>query len=276
MLKSTVSIDRLTILGDEVKDRFEQMINNNNFGFVERSSFAKFPYDKKYHMTDGSVLEHSKNQRNKAIRYDFNPNNINDGDKEKTHRRAINDCISTMKYPKLSRVDISIDLYDIDLSDYEIRHESVKTIYYKSGAGKLETLYIGASESDLRYRIYNKAEEQGIKDKKWWRVEVQLRRELTEAVFLNANPFELVKFVKPILNSVEDMPTRAMLFYLQENPDQWTSLSKPTRLKYKKILSTLQSEKEINVAEIYENSAERIQKELKQWLYIAQKNNVIS
>jgi len=274
-LKSKVSIDRLTILGDEVKERFEQLINNNNFGFIEGTGFAKFPYDKTYYMIDGSVLQYSKNQKTRALRYEFNPNNINPNETEKTHRRAVEGCISTMKYPDLSRIDISIDLYDVDLSEYEIRHESVKTVCYKSGAGKLETYYIGAPDSNLRFRIYDKAKEQKIEGKNWWRVEVQMRGEVCGWI-KQVNPFEQVKFVKPMLNSVEDIRTKAMLFYLQQNPNEWGKISKNIRSKYKKILNTLPSEKEINVADLYEKSADKIIKELNEWLYFAKRNNVIS
>jgi len=276
LLKSKVSIDKIVILGDEVKEKFEQVINNNNFGFIEGSGMAKHPYDRNYYMIDGSVLQYSKVANMRALRYEFNPNKINTSDKEKTHRRAINDCISTMKYPKLSRIDIAIDLYDFNLSEYDIVHDSVKTCVWKDRSGRVETYYIGAPNSDIRFRIYNKAKEQKIEDKNWWRVEVQLRDEFAVGPLINVNPFKLVKFVKPAIRNVEDMNTRAMLFYLEKNPSDWENISKNTKTKYKKILNTLPSEKEINIAEIFEESAERIQKELRNWLYIAEKNNVIS
>jgi hypothetical protein len=273
--KAKVTIDKLVILGDEVKHSFEQTINNNNFGFIEGSGMAKHPYDRNFYMTDGSVLQHSKVANMKALRYEFNPNNINTNDKENTHLRAVYECINTMKYPKISRIDVAIDLYDFNLSEYNIIHESVKTCEWKDRGGRIETYYIGAPNSDIRFRIYNKAKEQKIDDLNWWRVEVQLRDELAKFILSGGNPFELINFVKPAIRNVKDMSTRAMLFYLEHNPTEWENLSKPTKIKYKKILNTLPSDKEINLADLYNDSADKIKADLKKWLYIAEKNNVI-
>ena len=270
-----VSIDKLTILGDICTDKFEPIINNNRYGFIEGSGLAKHPYDRNFYMADGSLLQYSKTSGMRALRYEFNPNKIND-DKEKIHSRSVAECIATMKYPKLSRVDIAIDLFDINISDYEIYHEAVKTNEWRDRSKRLETLYIGAPNSDIRFRIYNKAKErETVDERSWWRIEVQLRDELAMLPMMNINPFQKLSISKSSVQQIEDIRVRSMLYYLEQFPNEWANISKKSKERYKKILNTLPSKEDLKIADLYQREQQRITNEIKQWLKIAERNNVV-
>ena len=273
-MDTKVSIDKITILGD-MSDKFETIINNNRYGFIEGSGLAKHPYDRNFYMADGSLLQYTKTSGMKALRYEFNPNKIND-DKEKIHSRSVAECIATMKYPKLSRVDIAIDLFDINIADYEINHESVKTNIWRDRSKRLETLYIGAPNSDIRFRIYNKAKEREMDDNRlWWRIEVQLRDEFATLPLIGFNPFEKILISKSSIQQIEDIRIRSMLYYLEQFPEEWTNVSHRSKIRYKKILNTLPSKEEIQLADTYRSEQQRIINELSEWLKIAERNNVI-
>src|SRR5699024_7910432 len=139
----TVSIDRLTIIGDIVKERFEETIKNNHYGFIVRKGIAKYPYHSNFYMTDGSILQWTDVHTHRALRYDFNPNKIIKDKKENIHRRSVFDIIKTMKYPEFSRIDIAIDIRNVDLSQYQVIFDkSFKRNYWENGSRRLETLYL--------------------------------------------------------------------------------------------------------------------------------------
>lgn len=273
-MDTKISIDKITILGD-TSDKFETIINNNQYGFIEGSGLAKHPYDRNFYMADGSLLQYAKTSGMKALRYEFNPNKIND-DKEKIHSRSVAECIATMKYPKLSRVDIAIDLFDVNIADYEIHHDSVKTNEWRDRSRRLETLYVGAPNSDMRFRIYNKAKEQQMDDGRiWWRIEAQLRDEFATLLLIGFNPFEKLSISQSQLKQIDDIRVRSMLYYLEQFPEEWSNINRTSKERYKKILNTLTSKEEIKLAAMYQHEQQRISYELSEWLKIAERNNVI-
>lgn len=272
-----VSLDKLTILGDDC-GRFEETINNNHFGFIEGDSVAAHPYKRNYYMQDGSLLQWTDNRSHRALRYEFNPNKITTLDKERTHRRAVVDIIRTMKYPEPSRIDIAIDIHGVDLGNYSfIDLHSRKKNYWVDGIDRLETLYIGASKSDLRVRIYDKAREQETEGEgSWWRMEAQVRGEFVKSVLERGlNPFHGIRVAKLGWKQIENIQERAMVKLLLEDPLTIGELSKHTRRKYKKILASLPTTEEINVAGIYEDNRQKIRKDIDYWLDFANRNNVI-
>lgn len=85
----------------------------------------------------------------------------------------------------ITRLDIAYDdfenLLDINVlfQDMIAQNYCSKTRYYEFRGGSAGlSLYFGSSESDVRFRIYDKASEQKISDGQHWvRVEIQLRKE---------------------------------------------------------------------------------------------------
>lgn len=269
-----VSVDRLTILGAD-SGSFGETINNNNFGFIEGSSIAPHPYKRQFYMTDGSLLQYTDNKEMNALRYDFNPNNVNNHDSERTHQRAVADIIRTMKYPKISRVDIAIDLKDVDLGCYTFTDNvGRKSNSWVDSSNRLETLYVGAPNANLRLRIYNKAKEQK-QEGVWWRIEAQIRNEWCEAVLKGANPFEGISIGKPSWKQIENVQERAMVKLLLDYPDTMSELSRHTKTKYKKMLTSLPTDEHLDAVPIYENNRKEVMKTINFWTMFAGRNNVI-
>ena len=183
-----VSIDNLTIVADD-SGRFASLANDPLFSFIERWSPASFPYDKSFYCEDGSIIQYTKREETRALRYEFNPNKIETEDQQKNVERIL----GTMKYPEVSRVDVAFDIKGVDISQYYVLDlVGRKSNVFRDGGGKLETHYIGAPHAPLRIRIYNKAVEQGVKGH-WWRIEAQLRGDWCKAIngTLNQNGITL-------------------------------------------------------------------------------------
>lgn len=285
-----VSIDRLTILGDDTGN-FETMINNDNYGFIQRVGLAQHPYKRNFYCVDGSLIQWTDNPKFKALRYEFNPNNIKNS-KEREHQSAVAAVIKTMKYPRLSRVDVAFDFFGYDLSEYNILDKGGrKKNYWVDGLNKLETLYIGAPNADARIRIYDKAKEQKIEQPlKWWRVELQYRDDACRSVQgqltlgknkITCNPhlinlLQHIRIFKPNYKSLENIQERALVKLLLEEPESIKELAKATRSKYKKILSTLPSEKEIDVEQLFISHHDKVLKNIQRYLIIAERNDVFN
>lgn len=285
----TCSLDKLTILGDDTGN-FETMINNNNFGFIERSGMAKHPYKRWFPCVDGSNIQWTDMANFKAIRYEFNPNNVKLS-KEREHQRAIADIIKTMKYPKISRYDVAFDFYGYDLSTYKIVDKvGRKKNYWVDRSDTLETLYVGSPTADMRIRIYNKAKEQKIEfPLDWWRVELQFRDEACSSVqgFVHMkegtmtvpafipNLLDSLRVYKPNYAQMDNVQEIAMVKLLLEEPDYIKQLSKNSRAKYKKILSNLPNEEEIDLQNLFISHHDKILKTIQDYLLIAERNNVL-
>lgn len=211
------------------------------------------------------------------IRFEFNPNNIIN---YKKLTAEYLDILRLILDPKITRKDIAIDLMGVDLNDFTILdYSSRKRIEYKTGGMVLETLYFGSKHSDERHRIYNKALEQGLltnrskegekttekqEGLKWWRVEAQLRKEKAEMRKYNA--FTKIRIASKQDFFHHDVRTRAMLFYLQANPDALNELSVNARTKYKKLLGEQIEGWYIDLETMAENSLDDIQTLIEGWL----------
>lgn len=292
------SLDRLTILGDDCGN-FETMINDNDFGFIEGSALAKHPYKRTFYCVDGSIIQWTDVANMKALRYEFNPNNVKNS-KEREHIRSVTQILSTMKYPKVSRYDYAIDVYGVDLSKYMVvDNVGVKKNYWVNSCNRLETLYLGAPSADVRIRIYDKAvQEKADIPIEWWRIEVQYRDEaclsvhgksltngydaLTGKPFIMdcppfvPNPFQGIKFIKPNYRSLGDIREIAMCKLLMDEPEMMQELSKKTRSKYKKLLASLPTDKELNVESLFSLHADKILQHILRWLEISERNDVLS
>ncbi|MGW8901689.1 replication initiation factor domain-containing protein, partial [Streptomyces sp. NPDC055753] len=196
------------------------------------------------------------------------------------HRRAVVDILRTMKYPRVSRIDVAFDFKGVDLTEFYFLDEGVrKKNMWIDGTNKLETLYIGAPNSDLRIRVYNKAKEQqkeGIEvDGDWWRVEAQIRSEWMPNFMLGINPFSGLHIKQVDWESIESIREQAMCKFFLDCPGKLAEVDKNTRSKYKKILASLPANKEVDIQSFYDQNRTEIRKQLDYWLEFPKRNNVM-
>jgi hypothetical protein len=279
--KYDVSIDKLVIVGDDT-GRFSETVSDPYNEHIEKMTGAAFPYRKSWHCVDGSFIQWSDHDKMKPIRVEFNPSKC-DGE-------GIERILRSMKYPKVNRVDIAYDFRDIDLSTYKfIDLISRKRNYWENGSGRLETLYIGSPNSDLRIRIYDKAKEQGVEGD-WWRIEAQLRGDFCKSINgdlgvegLTLPPFlpDYFQHIKIFIPSLEDLKDikvqeKAMIHYLLTDSSRFAELSNNSKKKYKKILATLQSNEDLELSDLFAHTRADNMYHIQKWLDISRKNNVIA
>lgn len=284
-----MSIDRLTICGNIFGDLDGFIKSSLAIQGMEKS---KFPYRDIIYFNDGSVLqiaeksasrpsfyvpkkgeeEEEMKKRNKTsikdLRYDFNPNNT-------THEKLHMQVIGLMKDVHLTRVDVAFDIHDVNMSRWKwIDSKGRPFNVYYSGTGEVETWYVGGHESEVKIRIYDKAREQKIKDKVWWRVEVQLRRDSAKLLGvhkgdIDINPFE---YVTPVVNGnfpELDIKTRALVNYLIENPSGFNELASQARSEYRKTIRMIGSWECIDFYHIWQKKYSLVASELGSWLSLA-------
>lgn len=284
------SIDKLTILADDTGN-FDRMVNENHYGYMKAPTLAKHPYKKNFHCVDGAILQWTNEHKFQAVRFEFNPNNIRGTDKENNHMAAVADILGSLKNPNVSRMDVAYDFIGYDFNRHKIIDNlGVKKNYWVDANNALETLYVGAPGSDIRIRIYDKAKEQKVKVKgfKWWRVELQLRGDACKPLqgkiwdensktlmrivpgFVNLNG---IKIVLPSLKQIEKVQERAMVKLLLEEPETMAELGKQAKAKYKKILSSLPTEQEIDLDSVHNDNQSKIMHELQRYLQFSERNN---
>jgi len=255
MMDEKVSVDNLTLVGNLVESKFNKLLESVLFPLIKkRYRSNNFLYDWTYQLVAGGIVETGSRQGEKLIRLEFNPNKL----VSEEHKEMIHSLIACMKYVRVSRFDVAIDLRNVDMNDYVvIDDKSRKYNKWYDGSGRMETHYIGGSNSDLRIRIYDKAKEretEGIKVKgSWWRIEAQIRGKLAENYKL-FNPFEDITLVleNANLEHIESLKEKVFIKHLLSNPNDLNELSKNTRLKYKKILKDLaESNSTIDFKSIY-------------------------
>lgn len=211
-----------------------------------------------------------------GIRIEFNPNNY----KSTSQQMAIMDLLKNCYNPHVTRRDVAFDFFEENLNDYIILDSlSRKKRIYFNRKGLFETVYIGDSQSDLQIRIYNKAVEQAKKLGKdeentnsiWWRVEAQMRKEYADTFFFN--PFTSLKIKRKMDFSKYDLKTKAILTYLVEHPEAFNELSKPSKLKYKKMLMEDVESVELKIADMYNENAQALYEELESWISYSKHSN---
>lgn len=265
-----ISIDRLTVCGNRLND-LEKFYRQSEV--TDYKSFAKYPYRHSVHFLDGSVLQIAEKDavnsgKIKELRYDFNPNN-------KLYEKLHLQVLGHMKDLHFTRIDVAFDVYDIDMSSWRwIDTKGRPFNVWYSGTGEVETWYIGGKSSDLKIRIYNKAKEQKLDNKVWWRVEVQIRRETCKLIQafdgkVMYNPFDDIYAVVDGDYKHLDIKTRAMVKYLINEPQCFSELSVNSRSKYKKILLENCSSDTLNFAEEWKKKYSLLRSELKSWLAFA-------
>lgn len=252
------SVDRLTILG-YANDRFKPFIENSIFVLDKRS--AKLPYKEQWHCVDGSLIQLGDKD---IIRYDFNPNNVRSGE----HEKHVFQLLKTIKHARLSRIDIAFDFYGHDLSEYTwLDYRSRKRNYWTDSSNKLETLYIGAKDSEWKIRIYDKAKEQ--KDDTglcWWRIEAQLRAGFAED-WEDINPFDGLLAVKSNFEHLDvSWDMKAKLEYLMNHPEQFAKLAKGTKSKFKQLLGAYGEYLPVDIQQLYKKQKKDLRAQVHDWI----------
>lgn len=258
MVEIEISLDRLTVIGHD-SGGFGWYLKDS--GYVSFIGISKnYGFNHAYKGLQGELIEFSHKGK---VRIDFNPN--------KADMEQITDIFSRIKYPHLTRMDIAVDYFGIDLSMVEwISKKRRKRNIWLGENGKLETLYIGAPSSDKRFRIYNKALERLEKgeerderaEKGHWRVEVQKRYKESDNILETKDYFLQDLFdIRPVskeldLSHIEKTMDRLVVAGLLERPSELMELSKNARPKYKKLIQEARERAgkalEIEPHEVYE------------------------
>lgn len=212
----------------------------------------------------GGKLKVSEN----AIRIEFNPNQY----QTREGQLAIMDLLKNVWNPHVTRRDVAFDFYDEPLNNYTILDDlSRKRRLYLDRSGKFETLYIGANKSDIQIRIYNKALEKDLDNVIWWRVEAQMRKVYADTFFFN--PFAHLRIKRNMDFNKYDFQTRCILKGLVEDPSGFNELSKPTRLKYKKMLMEDIESVELKISDMFQASSQELYQELESWIAYSKESN---
>jgi len=230
-----MDIDRITFVGDFAKHlNLKNKVGEYDYDAMLptlsdscRRTFAKWPYRYQITTDDGMTISLADRKAPvPPVRFDFNPQTCD-------YVPYLNRFKGCLSHVRVTRLDYAQD-YDLDLSRVNFQLKSaVKSCQFLSRSGALETLYLGAAQSPLRFRIYNKAKEQN-EDGLRWRIEAQCRFKPDDDWWFFM-PFENFVMTRPTFDGLK-VQERAMLSYLQENSSAWGELSRPAKTKYKKLL----------------------------------------
>ena len=229
-----MEIDRISFVADfakHIRVKKDGVFDYNDYLPIQcsqaRRTFSKWPYRYQIVTDDGFTIFLADRQAPvPPIRFDFNPQTTE-------YKRWLESFAGSLVNVRVTRLDYAQD-YDFDLSGVHFQLETaVKSCQFRSRSNKLETLYLGAQQSPLRFRIYNKGLEQK-EDTVRWRIEAQLRFKPADDWWY-AMPFEKFVMTRPTWDGLK-IAERAMLSYLHENPNGWSELSRNSAVKYKKIM----------------------------------------
>lgn len=279
-MEPKMSIDKLVIVGYDTGS-FSNCVSDPSWEYIDSMTGSAYPYNKAWHCRDGSYIQWSNSENHKDIRFEFNPN--------KCEKENVIQILNCMKYGSLNRVDIAFDFLEVDLSRYQVLDQKGRSFNdWYSGTCQLETRYMGSPNSDLQVVLYDKAKEQGIEGK-WWRIEARLKGEWLKGLnkekknakglyhaFIE-NPFEGITISLPDEKEYMHMEIKdkAMIEYLLAHPEAMGQLKRNTRLKYKKILAGLGSNKEIKIYENFNDNYSDIMYQIHIWTEESRKNDVI-
>lgn len=277
-VKSKVSVDKLSYVGYKT-EQFQILINSLTERLIEKRTVARYPYEWNYHLFGGAIIQERTAVDKTDVRIEFNPNSLKGA--KGAYYVGIMKFMSTFKYVRATRVDIAIDLYNIDMNDYVIMDtKGRKTVEYRGGSGELETFYVGAPASDLRIRIYDKRKEQGQSENSptWWRVEAQVSGELIDHLD-KFSPFEGLELIRKdrSLDHIKSFKEQVFIRHLLNNPKDLERLSRTTRYRYKKILSDLgrSESKRISFCDIYKKNYNTVLDTIEEFKQPSEVNNRI-
>ena len=253
----TCSIDNLTLLSSlRDKRQFHAHMTSTGNEYVKsyKSNPDVYPYRDSWLMTDGSFLQYADDTASNVpeIRFEFNPNKCNIAE-----LLVLN---SFFEDRRPSRVDIAID-FNQDLSRFLWICPGMKSKRHYSRSGQLETLYFGVTSSERYYRIYDKAVEQKIKDRTWWRVEAQSRYGPKDKDNLPADLFNGLYAISPLQADIQD---RAMVRYLRDFPENMPDLKRKNKARLLRLCA--ESAEILNVNDLYSKSRGDLRKGLNLWV----------
>ena len=266
-----ISFDRLTIVGDLGKDKAEYMadlLGNSTFVHLWDCLTHKF---KGQIFTDKIYIEHDRfkadawDRRN--FRIEFNPNNLKDDEIDWLKKNIL----IALDNVGFTRLDLAFD-FEEDLSDFYIMSDKAlkKTVFYGRN-GKAETKYFGVRDSDRFIRIYNKKQERkdnadiDLTVEHLWRFEIEIKRTMVDEW---KNCFDDMHVLKPEWSTIEKDSTRAMIYLLLHEENEWGKLERHKKYKYKKLIKEISP---IDLTDLMKTSLKKVennlQKQIDFWLY---------
>lgn len=278
-MEITTSFDNITITAHVKESKIKKLkyiIENEVAIYVKRSSFDRFEAFTKSGNSEILHISYDKIKgqafQARPFRLEFNPNKLRDKDIS-----IYKDIISLLYDITISRLDLAFDIFDVDCSKFvfEKLERNVKSSYYLSASGVLETKYLGARKSEKRARLYNKkierTENGGVEDnifaskyKHWWRLEFQLRSRSVDNVFEIIDEY----IFKPQDFSDLSIDNQMKISIFLNDKNLWGKLSRNTRSKYKKILKNYSTNdidyKSLLRKDLNENR-DRLEKQLRQY-----------
>lgn len=242
ILSPKISFDKMTIVGDLPKDNAKYMadlLGNSTDVYLWDCMTHKF---KGHIFSDKVYIEHDRfkadawDRRN--FRLEFNPNNLT---LDEIYWLKQNVLI-VLEHVGFTRLDLAFD-FEEDLSDYFVMSDKglKKTVFYGRD-GKAETKYFGVRDSDRFIRIYNKKQERkdnadiDLSCENFWRFEIEIKRSLVDEW---KNCFDDFSILKPEWATIEKDSTRAMIYLLLHEENEWGKINKNTKTKYRKILKEI-------------------------------------
>jgi hypothetical protein len=206
-----------------------EVYNWSKSGDLGDRYFAPYPYRDSFKTLSGVFIQFADAGADiPDVRIELNPA------KHKIAPAIVTELVSLLKYVRPTRLDFAID-YPFDLSSFHYSTDTPRSgaIWY-GRSGKAETFYLGRGQAGDKYRVYNKAKEQKLKDETWWRVELQMNLRPDEN-WRDRNPFADLHITKPAeyLNVID----RAVMRELKENPQAWGELTDYQRRKYRRMMN---------------------------------------
>lgn len=140
--------------------------------------------------------------------------------------------------------DIAFD-YDVHINNFIYdRCSKRKELDYRSNGGR--TIYIGSRGSNGSTKIYDKAVEQGIKNKDWTRIEVTFKTDLyisqclggIDLINIDCNNIPFIYVLNTDIVNKFDIVDKCCLLALLNKDVSLSEFSRKLKDKYKKILST--------------------------------------
>lgn len=279
MKKST--IDGLTFLGDYANSgsqlALEKYLEMDKL--LDRKS-AKTPYRYQYHLPgNAGVVQFAESGMDvKPVRLDFNPKRADDPDTRLMYKIIIRH----LKYIEVSRIDGAFD-YEEDLQGVrwlDTDGRKGQTLILGSRM-ELQTLYVGTRNCDYMVVMYNKALERRVKDKlgadkedgDWWRIEVRMQGKKSCLKFLlddSFNPFDKIVPHSDLplgLSSLKPTDQALLLGLLSPHGGHILSeMSRPTRAKYKKLITEYSMPVPIDPKEDFEAQKKDLREQVSYWL----------
>lgn len=265
-----VSFDRITIVGDLIREQariLRDLIvfdSNTSVRDAKTDMFECNALNNKAYIKYDKHIGQAMGRRN--MRIEFNPNKLT-GEEQ---RYLFDTFVSRMTNRDFSRIDIAFDI-NMDLKKYYvISNKAIKETIFLSRKKEVETKYFGVRDSERYIRIYDKkkqlseVEEEEIEDEYLWRIEFELKRDMTKKWNVC---FDDLSIIQPAWKTLDKSSERAMVYMLLNEEDEWGYLDRKTKAKFKKIFKEISDvHLENDMKNILHNEHQRLKNELADWM----------